>query len=218
MNVSRCEATSKDAKRGETSTASGRNSFDGKSATSTQGRNFGDGRGASTASGRSSFGGRSNTTYIGRNSSFGSLKNSQVGNDRNGDSRGSNIGNRLIAQAHSNVAEDSVEVDSDTYCVLCEKPHSLTACPDFLVFSVDERSEYCKNKNLCFKCTKPGHQARACSSKIKCNQCGGNHHGLFHGSKPPFPNRAAATFVPNQVNFAAAVTNPTAAAPSQDCA
>jgi len=107
-------------------------------------------------------------------------------------------------------ANNEVEVKSESYCVICEKAHSLIGCASFIALSPDERTTLCRNKGLCFKCTQSGHTARACKSRVRCISCGGPHHAALHVTAPVSSlNNAASEFVPNQTTFAVKATTPT---------
>ena len=96
-------------------------------------------------------------------------------------------------------SEEGMEAESDSYCVLCEDVHALTDCPSFLAFSPDERATLCRNRNLCFRCIKPGHVARTCSSRVRCIVCGGSHHGSLHVDAPStFTVKAATPSAPQE--------------------
>ena len=172
------------------------------------------GRATSSSSQNRRFeGGKNNPPFTKKSQDYESGKNyppfqkkSQVTNGnawgRSGNARGSNIGFRLATQAGQSLTEDNVEVSHDHYCGMCEKPHILSVCPDFQALNPDERSEFCKAKNLCFKCLGADHQARNCASKTKCIDCGGNHHGMLHGASVTGTNKDAASFTPHRTNFA----------------
>ena len=96
-------------------------------------------------------------------------------------------------------SEEDVEAKSESYCAICEMPHALTSCQAFLASSADDRATLCRNKNLCFKCLKPGHVARTCSSRVRCIVCGGSHHGSLHVDAPStFTVKAATPSAPQE--------------------
>ena len=96
---------------------------------------------------------------------------------------GSDGGNPLLTPTYLN--DGNTEVETESYCVLCETAHSLTGCANFLALSPEERTILCRNRNLCFKCTQAGHTARACKSRVKCIVCGGPHHAALHSEASP---------------------------------
>jgi len=107
--------------------------------------------------------------------------------------------------------DNDIEINSESYCVMCEKAHSLIGCAKFVALSPEERTTLCRNKGLCFKCTQSGHTARACRSRVRCITCGGPHHVFLHvAASNPALNNAASNFVPNQTTFAVKATTPTA--------
>merc|ERR1712015_466137 len=111
----------------------------------------------------------------------------------------------------ASLSETELESGSDAYCVLCDKSHRLSECATFVAFSPDERATVCRNNNLCFRCLRSGHVARACTSKKQCLVCGKPHHAALHGSTPPPStlNKGANEFVPHQTNFAVKPTTST---------
>jgi hypothetical protein len=110
----------------------------------------------------------------------------------------------------ASLSETELESGSDAYCVLCDKSHRISECATFVAFSPDERATVCRNNNLCFRCLRSGHVARACTSRYRCLVCGKPHHAALHGSTPPPStlNKSANEFVPHLTNFAVKPTTP----------
>ena len=103
-----------------------------------------------------------------------------------------------------NNGETGYEARNQFYCLMCDQPHKLNDCPNFVSLSVDERSTFCKNKNVCFKCLGADHRAATCASKTSCLVCGQSHHGALHGAAIfSSLNNDAPSFVVNRVSFAA---------------
>ncbi|GFW18289.1 uncharacterized protein TNCV_4008281 [Trichonephila clavipes] len=71
------------------------------------------------------------------------------------------------------------ELKNDKY-VLCKnnEVHALQFCPQFKMFSVNERVDFVKNNRLCFKCFSPQCSVRRCRSK-NCF-CSKPHNKLLH--------------------------------------
>jgi len=117
----------------------------------------------------------------------------------------------------ASLSETELESGSDAYCVLCDKSHRISECATFVAFSPDERATVCRNNNLCFRCLRSGHVARACTSRYRCIVCGKPHHAALHGSTPPPStlNKSANEFVPHQTYFA---VKPTTSATPQESA
>ena len=52
---------------------------------------------------------------------------------------------------------------------------------------VEERSSFAFEKRLCFNCLKPGHLARRCRSRQRCETCNWRHHSLLHVDRSVAP-------------------------------
>eukprot|EP00057_Strongylocentrotus_purpuratus_P001929 XP_003723498.1 PREDICTED: uncharacterized protein LOC100892237 [Strongylocentrotus purpuratus] len=67
-------------------------------------------------------------------------------------------------------------------CTFCgtNSRHVIDECRKFEALTVEERSEQCKRKGLCFRCLKPKHLKKECKSKIKCDVCDRMHNTLMH--------------------------------------
>eukprot|EP00057_Strongylocentrotus_purpuratus_P007889 XP_011662363.1 PREDICTED: uncharacterized protein LOC105437462 [Strongylocentrotus purpuratus] len=67
-------------------------------------------------------------------------------------------------------------------CTFCgtNSRHIIDECRKFEALKVEERSEQCKRKGLCFRCLKPKHLKKECKSKIKCDVCDRMHNTLMH--------------------------------------
>ena len=79
-------------------------------------------------------------------------------------------------------------------CQLCtNEKHPLYVCPKWLGYSVTQRLNHVKSKNLCNNCLAVGHSTASCRSTYRCRDCQQNHHTTIH--------QATAT-PPTQVNYA----------------
>ncbi|XP_043062771.1 uncharacterized protein LOC122319505 [Drosophila yakuba] len=71
--------------------------------------------------------------------------------------------------------------------------------------SVDDRSAYIKQKQLCLNCFANGHQLHECKSTHNCFTCRGRHHTLLHRNNPfssnSSPSNPARPISANQANF-----------------
>ncbi|GFY29476.1 integrase catalytic domain-containing protein [Trichonephila clavipes] len=85
--------------------------------------------------------------------------------------------NAKIPRDASNVFFSELKNDK---CVLCKNNvvHALQFCPQFKMFSVNERVEFVKNNRLCFKCFSPQCSVSRCRSK-NCF-CSKPHNKLLH--------------------------------------
>merc|ERR1712015_260086 len=114
-----------------------------------------------------------------------------------------NVG--LTPLSGASLSETDLESASDAYCVLCDKSHCISDCATFVALSPDERATVCRNNDLCFRCLRSGHVARACTSRGRCIVCGKPHHGALHGSTAP-----PTAWTSNQTTFAVKTTTQTA--------
>ncbi|GFX65750.1 DUF1758 domain-containing protein [Trichonephila clavipes] len=83
--------------------------------------------------------------------------------------------NAKIPRDASNVFFSELKNDK---CVLCKNNHTLQFCPQFKMFSVNERVEFVKNNRLCFKCFSPQCSVSRCRSE-NCF-CSKPHNKLLH--------------------------------------
>ena len=107
-----------------------------------------------------------------------------------------------------NIGDAGYEARNQFYCLMCNQPHKLNDCPSFVSLSADDRTTYCKNKDVCFKCLGAGHRAASCASRAGCILCGEPHHGALHGAALVSSlNKDASLFVANRVSFSAKTTS-----------
>ena len=68
-------------------------------------------------------------------------------------------------------------------CIKCQKSHSLAHCKEFEQMDYAAKLQFARQKNLCFKCLKPGHIISRCVSNEYCmiKGCSNrNQHTLLH--------------------------------------
>ena len=72
-------------------------------------------------------------------------------------------------------------------CEMCEEPHRLWTCPNFIASTIPVRFKFVTEKRMCYHCLNGGHGSRDCTFKrdIKCNidGCTRYHHHLLHQPK-----------------------------------
>merc|ERR1712015_469722 len=124
---------------------------------------------------------------------------------KTGDAFSTNESKGEAFSTSKSLSETDLESASDAYCVLCDGSHRISECATFVALSPDERATVCRNNDLCFRCLRLGHVARACTSRGRCIVCGKPHHGALHGSTAP-----PTAWTPNQMTFAVKTTTPTA--------
>ena len=68
-----------------------------------------------------------------------------------------------------------------TRCNICNSLHDTNECHVLAnMTEVDDRVKKIGEKGLCFHCLQPGHTARLCTQKPKCNVCHKRHNTLLH--------------------------------------
>ena len=65
-------------------------------------------------------------------------------------------------------------------CVLCNNPHNLDECDQFLKKSLSERREFVMEKKLCFGCFSNQHIAKHCKERQTCKTCNKFHPTSLH--------------------------------------
>lgn len=81
---------------------------------------------------------------------------------------------------------------SQQSCKYCQQNHRLFQCAKFKMCTVQERSDFVKNKNLCTLCLNE-HKGR-CMLRLKCTVCHKRHNSLLHDqSKSSEESQHAAT-------------------------
>ena len=85
---------------------------------------------------------------------------------------------------HSNVNAITHVVTNERVqvCPNCNKSHALTACPDLLKLSVEERWNLVRKLKLCFLCLKGHHQVKFCRNENACGVegCARRHNSVLH--------------------------------------
>ena len=84
-------------------------------------------------------------------------------------------------------------------CQLCTgEKHPLYVCPQWLGYSLTQRLNHVRTKNLCNNCLAIGHATANCRSTYRCRDCQQPHHTTIHQTTP-----APTT----QVNYASKATS-----------
>ncbi|XP_048482282.1 uncharacterized protein LOC119693509 [Plutella xylostella] len=69
----------------------------------------------------------------------------------------------------------------DKICVFCNKEnHTLSHCREFAKLTPTNRSEFVRDKGLCYNCLLPGHPVFYCKLQTSCRICRKRHHSLLH--------------------------------------
>ena len=65
-------------------------------------------------------------------------------------------------------------------CTLCNKPHNLNECEQFLKKTLAKRKAFVVEKNLCFGCFSDQHIAKNCKERQTCKTCNKRHPTSLH--------------------------------------
>lgn len=85
---------------------------------------------------------------------------------------------------------------TEKVCVMCKDNHTLSHCKDFCKLEPNKRSEFVKEKHLCYNCLVPGHSAFKCKLPVSCRLCHRRHHSLLHEKKDTKPEDSSVTSSP----------------------
>ena len=70
--------------------------------------------------------------------------------------------------------------ERSTLCSLCQRPHNLNDCEQFLRKTLTERREFVVEKKLCFACFSDQHIAKNCKERQTCKTCKRQHPISLH--------------------------------------
>ena len=74
-------------------------------------------------------------------------------------------------------AKALVSKKSEKHCAFHDRDgHELIECKAFSAITLEERTKWIRDADLCFRCLSPGHQAKGCQKKIACSICGDERH------------------------------------------
>ena len=67
-------------------------------------------------------------------------------------------------------------------CVYCgpDTKHVIKECRKFSTLSLEEKSNFCRTKGLCYGCLKAGHTRKQCKYPEKCTKCSRRHPTSLH--------------------------------------
>ncbi|GBP90848.1 hypothetical protein EVAR_37370_1 [Eumeta japonica] len=102
---------------------------------------------------------------------------------------------RRIQRAH---ATHHREIASTAYkarsCLICNGDHPMSACATFKEATIEERWEYCKKRNACFRCLMKRRFRHRCPTKpCGVDSCRGTHHRMLHNSERPPTSRSGSS-------------------------
>ena len=71
--------------------------------------------------------------------------------------------------------------DKKRECIFCNKTdHHVSECSGFTKASLSDRTNFVKEKHLCYNCLHVGHGTYVCRNKARCTKCNRKHHDLIH--------------------------------------
>lgn len=103
-----------------------------------------------------------------------------------------NTKEKQVKERSYHVANPSTE----KICIMCKENHTLSHCKKFVEMKLSERTDYVKNKHLCFNCLAPGHSVKRCKLPVSCQKCRRRHHSLLHETKNTEPTATPSTSQP----------------------
>ena len=84
-------------------------------------------------------------------------------------------------QPSSKPAGSALNTDKKRECVFCNKTdHHVSECSGFTKASLSDRTNFVKEKHLCYNCLHVGHGTYVCRNKARCTKCNRKHHDLIH--------------------------------------
>ena len=100
---------------------------------------------------------------------------------------------------HKNQSQQNSQQHNQSYagtqsietCLCCGQEHRLYTCPKYNGLTIDEKTDFIKEKRLCFNCLRYGHRLQDCSSASKCKECNRSHHTTLHRQKKDFKANSA---------------------------
>ncbi|CAL8120809.1 unnamed protein product [Orchesella dallaii] len=70
-------------------------------------------------------------------------------------------------------------------CTFCDKTHDSDRCVKALSMTLEERNNKVMEKNVCYRCLKPGHRSRNCKAVVRCAICDGKHYPVLCSGRNP---------------------------------
>ncbi|XP_063368239.1 uncharacterized protein LOC134656613 [Cydia amplana] len=80
------------------------------------------------------------------------------------------------------VESKSFHVSPAIKCGFCKQNHYLNQCKEFQELTLEKKTEFIQNHQVCFNCLIHGHAVRFCKSKYSCQKCGRRHHTMLHNN------------------------------------
>ena len=89
-----------------------------------------------------------------------------------------NTRNKVTVKKTETTEKPAKTVVEDSKCILHpHAKHALTECKTFRSKPIEERRQFLKDSEVCFKCcASTEHRKRTCKTKIQCKECGSHTH------------------------------------------
>ncbi len=68
-------------------------------------------------------------------------------------------------------------------CHYCQNNHALESCGKIQQLAHKDRTDFLRNKGLCYGCLTPGHMIKTCKKRIQCKTCSLKHPQIPHIEK-----------------------------------
>lgn len=106
------------------------------------------------------------------------------------------VNKSLDRNLHVNQSRTSQNNKINLPCIFCNSQHTAPNCPNYI--NVNSRIKRLETLNRCSKCTKRGHLASSCFTRLHCTSCNSlHHHPYLCASKNTSSSR---TFLVNDIN------------------
>lgn len=107
-------------------------------------------------------------------------RRSQSTNQHNRQRSNRNITNLRIHQ-RSTVNSERLRQKRHNCCGICQADHSISKCKKFYKMNLAHKYQTVIKLHYCVNCLARNHLIGNCTSKIRCQRCGGKHHSVLHG-------------------------------------
>ena len=93
----------------------------------------------------------------------------------------------------------NLTTDKKKECVFCSKSdHDGSECSGFTKASLSDRTNFVKEKHLCYNCLHVGHGTYVCRNRARCTKCNRKHHDLIHDDAFVKKDSSEATSTPSR--------------------
>ena len=87
-------------------------------------------------------------------------------------------------------------------CLFCDDKHPTEACGKLQHKTAEEKTNFVREKGLCFGCLQHGHRSRHCRERRTCGKCSGRHPTVLHEERTQIPTVTTGHLAPSKVGGA----------------